>query len=310
MGASLLYLLVYVSIIVFVVMLVRKGMKYASTPIHLRWELYPVAHEAEHGEHGGSYFENLDWWTKPIKKSLIGELKAMIPEMLWIKTLYEHNRSMWYFSFPFHLGLYLLIGLLGLLFIGGIFNVFGAAVAPGSGGLTALLYYLTIGVGFLGLTLATAGCIGLLAKRLSDEKLRQYTAFKDFFNLAFILLVLLSWLFSWLFVDHGFGMAREFVSNLIAFKVKAGIPSAAVGLQMALLALLLSYMPFTHMMHFLAKYFTFHRVLWEDEPNLVGSKLEGKVKEVLSFPVSWSAPHIKGDGKKTWAEVVNEEIEE
>jgi hypothetical protein len=50
----------------------------------LRWELYPVPHEApERAEHGGSYFEESDWWTKKRKFNLGGELAAMLPEMLF-----------------------------------------------------------------------------------------------------------------------------------------------------------------------------------------------------------------------------------
>jgi len=55
------------------------------------------------------------------------------------------------------------------------------------------------------------------------------------------------------------------------------------------------------MMHLFAKYFLYHNVRWEDEPNIKGGKLEAKVKEALNFGVSWSAPHIQSG--KTWAEV-------
>jgi len=55
------------------------------------------------------------------------------------------------------------------------------------------------------------------------------------------------------------------------------------------------------MMHLFAKYFLYHNVRWEDEPNVKGGKLEKKVKEALNFGVSWSAPHIQAG--KTWAEV-------
>jgi hypothetical protein len=33
-------------------------------------------------EHGGSRFEEVDWWTKPTRFRLVGELKFIVPEML------------------------------------------------------------------------------------------------------------------------------------------------------------------------------------------------------------------------------------
>jgi hypothetical protein len=30
------------------------------------------------------------------------------------------------------------------------------------------------------------------------------------------------------------------------------------------------------------------------------------IQEALASPVTWSAPHIAGDGKKTWAQVAAE----
>jgi len=42
-----------------------KALRYATMPAHLRWELYPVAHEMGRASYGGSYFEEVDWWTRP-----------------------------------------------------------------------------------------------------------------------------------------------------------------------------------------------------------------------------------------------------
>jgi hypothetical protein len=54
------------------------------------------------------------------------------------------------------------------------------------------------------------------------------------------------------------------------------------------------------MSHFVGKYFTYHKVLWEDEPNLRGSEVEKKVREVLGYKVTWQAPHFTAG--RTWAE--------
>ncbi len=72
----LIQLLSYASFLVFVIGSVLAVVRYATMPMHLRWELYPVAHEKGR-DYGGSYLEDIDWWTKPRNRSLIGELRYM-----------------------------------------------------------------------------------------------------------------------------------------------------------------------------------------------------------------------------------------
>ena len=86
-----------------------------------------MPHEAGR-RHGGSRLEEYEWWTKPGKHSITGTVAAMGREILVIGTLWEHNRSLWYRSFPFHLGLYFLTGFLGLLGIGAVMQAAGAPV--------------------------------------------------------------------------------------------------------------------------------------------------------------------------------------
>jgi nitrate reductase gamma subunit len=128
---TLLQLLTYISLVIFLIGMVRTALKYLRMPIHLRWELYPVAHEKGR-DYGGSYFEDMDWWTKPREKSLLNELKFMVPEILLIRALYHHNRKLWTVSFPFHGGLYLLVGLLCLLLTGAVALALGVKVSPHS----------------------------------------------------------------------------------------------------------------------------------------------------------------------------------
>ncbi len=298
-----LQLLSYVSLVIFGMGIAWKALKYLRMPIHLRWELYPVAHEKGR-DYGGSYFEDIDWWTKPREKSLLNELKFMIPEILLIRALYHHNRKLWNASFPFHVGLYLLIGLLGLLFIGALAQALGIAVSPDSSSrLASLLYYLTILIGFLGLTLAVWGCARLLTKRFTDEDLKAYSTPLDYINLFFILAVLLCALFTWLFVDNSFIIAREYIQSLITLKTFSS-DSLALKAEITLLGIFMIYFPFTHMTHMFTKYFTYHKVRWEDEPNLKGEEIEARVKAVLQRNISWAAPHIP-TGKK-WSEIAKE----
>jgi nitrate reductase gamma subunit len=75
-----------------------------------------------------------------------------------------------------------------------------------------------------------------------------------------------------------------------------------------LLGLLVAYIPLTHMSHFVGKYFAYHTIRWNDAPNLRGGDQEQPIQDLLNRPVTWAAPHIRGDGKKTWADVATEEI--
>ncbi len=69
-------------------------------------------------------------------------------------------------------------------------------------------------------------------------------------------------------------------------------------------SLLVAYIPLTHMSHFFTKWFMYHDIRWSDEPNVVrGGPIERKLLKSLNYPVSWSAAHIGGDGKKNWVDV-------
>jgi nitrate reductase gamma subunit len=306
--ALLSHIIAYAALLVFLVAVITRTRRYLNTPIHLRWELYPVAHEKEHLKYGGSFMEDYEWWKRPRETSTVHMLERMIPEMLFIKALREHNRPLWYRSFPFHFGLYMLVGLLVLLFVGAFSEIGGLAVRAGTGSTFAsVIFYLTKIVGAIGLILGIIGTIGLLHRRLTDEDLEGYTAPSHIFNLVFFLLTLGVSFFAFITVDSSFALARGFVRSLVTFSF---LPTGSwlVTLEVVLASVLIAYIPLTHMSHFFTKYFAYHDVLWDDEPNRPGGRLEARLMEYLNYPVSWSAPHIAGDGKKTWADVATEEV--
>ena len=277
-------------------------------PLHVRWELYPVQHEAgKRAEYGGSYMEEVNWWEGEKKSSLYNEIRYMVPEILFLRGLKKDNPRLWNISFPFHFGFYLLIGTLALLILGAFSMVLGFPIAPGRGILSSLVYYLTILLGFLGLTLGTVGTAALFRHRLRDPELRNYSSFSDYWNLAFILAFFLVGLLTWLFHDHAFDGARAYVYSLLPF---GGIPAGMGGnrtflgaMSIILGSLLIAYIPLTHMSHMFMKYFMYHSVRWEDTPNLKGSRIEASVLGNLGLKPTWAAPHIGADGKKTWGEI-------
>ena len=152
------------------------------------------------------------------------------------------------------------------------------------------VYYATLITGGAGLVLGAIGSVCLLIKRRMDENLGPYTKRKDYFNLLFILAVFLTGILSWALVDHNFDAARGYLWHLVTFSPAESIEPVTVT-HIVLLLLLAIYMPFTNMMHFLAKWFTYHKVRWDDVPNLRGSNLERSLEFVHSQPLSWSSPH-------------------
>ncbi|MGA3128526.1 MAG: respiratory nitrate reductase subunit gamma [Candidatus Korobacteraceae bacterium] len=286
----LVFLLIYAGILVFLVGCVRRVLQYSRTPLHLRWELYPVPHETpERVLHGGSYFEESEWWKKKQRPNLAGELSFMIPEMLLLKGLWEFNRKLWYRSFPFHFGLYLLIGAAVFSGLGAILGRFSFAAA---------LFTLARCCAWSGLVLTVLGGAALFWRRLTDPELRNYTGLGDLVNVgAFALACALVILgrFAGDMVTLG-----TFARALLTFDASIKLPApASAGLILG--SVILAYIPYTHMAHFVAKYFTYHAVRWDDTPN--NARMAVRIAEYLTYRPTWLAPHIGADGVKTWADV-------
>ncbi len=283
----------YLAFAIFVIVVLWKFVKYATMPIHLRWELYPVPHEPEH-EHGGSFFEHQNIWQLERKHDKLNELKEMFEEMLFIKRMFLNKRDLWYVSWPFHAGVYMILAWLALLFVRAILVIAGVtSLLP----IADVLIQIT---GVIGVIAATLGCLGLLIKRVGSWELREYSAGVEIFNLLFVLVVLLTGLFAWIRFDPHFDIAKEYMLSLVTLgsHPMPALPNLIL-VHLILLELLFVYIPFTKIAHYVGKYYTFHAVLWEDAINKPGSEVEKKVKRCLQFRTSWSAPHFAG---RTWAE--------
>ena len=297
----LLYLFTYLSVLVFIILVISKIIKYSSTPVHVRWELYPVAHETDRNKYGGSYYEEEEWWKKKVKKNHFAELWVMFEEIFFLKGVYHNNKKLWLFSFPFHFGLYLIVGTFILIFasaildITSVINLYNTQSVIGN-----ILSIATDIFGYAGLAITFVGCVGLIIQRSTDEKFKFYNAPMDFINLYFILVLVISISITLLFSNPSFILSKYYARNLLSLNFEI-IPDTLFIIHIILISLFLLYFPITRMMHLFSKYFTYHNVRWEDEANVKGSKLEKRIKEALNFGVSWSAPHVKTG--KTWAEV-------
>ena len=300
MSGSIVIVVSYVLLAIFAVAFITRTLRIWKMPVHLRWELAPVPHEKGKGHYGGSYLEEPEWWTKPREKDAIAELTYMAKEIVFLKALWEHNRRMWWFSYPFHFGMYLLSAVLGLVVLGGIARVAGI---PGPGiGLVGTVVPILAGVGY---ALGAVGALGLFVSRILDPKLRVINTPLSFLNLLLLLGVFVSG--GWaIFTLESFPSAiLGFLTAFLTANLSVAIPGI-LALHVILAGVFLAYLPFTQMMHFVAKYFTYHEVRWNDEPLEPGSKMEREIQELLKQPVTWAAPHLRADGKKNWVDIATD----
>ncbi len=294
----------YLAVAVSIIAMLAKAFRYMKAPEHFRWELYPVPHEKGRAEYGGSYLEELDWWTKARESDKFKELSEMFQEIILLKGVYHNNKKVWVFSFPFHLGMYICIGWLMLLLLGAILQANDVVIGATAGGFGAIIHYLTLISGYAGLILSGVGAFGLLMWRLTDSRQRPYNSPSDYINLLLFVVVVVVALIAHATSDPSFAMLRGYVLALATFS-PAEVVGSLFAAEILLVSLLIMYIPLTRMSHFVAKYFLYHSVRWNDEPNFRGGAIEKRIIDLLGQKVGWSAPHIQTG--KPWADVVKGE---
>ncbi len=297
------YVLTYLCLAVFLLASGRLVYRNLVCPLHLRWELYPLPREGpERALYGGSRLEDLDWWKRRQIPSRWQEWTCMASEILFLRGLAKENRRLWRVSFPFHAGLYLTLVCFGLLVLHGLLSISLRPVC-GSPGPAALSGAIALS-GWSGMVMGAAGGVGLLWRRLTDRDLQACSTFSDYANLLFFCLFFLCGLMSILPGDWFLEGARAYVSGLLTGgrNPDGYVPGRSLTGAVAIVtaSLLIAYLPFTHMSHMTMKYFLYHRVRWDDAPNLPGGNLEGAVKENLGRRPTWMADHTGADGRKTW----------
>jgi nitrate reductase gamma subunit len=286
-----------------------------TLPAHLRWEIYPVQHETSaRAAYGGSYLEEINWWEKKQEKSFFNEVAYMLSEILLIRGLWKENRPLWWISFPFHFGLYLMIATFGLLFLHALVMLWTDYPAGSAGTLQSLLNILIVLAAWTGLILGSIGSIGLLYRRLADREMKRYSSFADYFNILFIFLFFISALVVILFSDPSLAGAKAYVFGLLS----GGLPlygytpgqSISGGVAIVSASLLVAYIPMTHMSHMFMKYFLYHQVKWDDAPNLRGGDIEAVFSRNLDYKPTWKAKHMEADGRKSWHDIASSTTKE
>lgn len=273
-ATTLVSVFVIIAFVGFLLLTAVKASKYSKMATHSRFDLYPVPKEGKkRAAYGGSYMEEVEWWNdKPRTIDRGTETIDIFKEMFLIKKLYVNQRAMWGPSFIFHWGLYFLFAWSVLLLI-------TVAWSP-----SWLLVFTGI-VGVIGFCLATLGAAILLIRRITDEGLRVYTTPAEFFNLLLILAVLVTGEVCWTTGASPFVIAKQ------VFTMSATTLSPLMIVHFILLGFLLLYIPVSKMGHYVGKFYSFRSVLWDNDPNVPGSKTERNFKRSAAQKpaTQWSA---------------------
>jgi nitrate reductase gamma subunit len=255
--------------LVFLIGLLMKIARNASMPAHVRWELYPIPNGA------------------------VAQIRVMSSEIFFLKGVFESNKPLWLWSWLFHSSLYLLIAAEFLSFIAaGFAGIIGAIE-----GVITLLLYVAFVCGILG----TAGTI---AVRLFSRKLRPYSSFASFFNLALLFAIFASGFIHVLLQPNAAGAIIEQSGSLIMLNNPPQLHPAAV-VHLCFVALFMAVYPFSQMAHAVAKYFAYHSVRWDDRSVDQIPNHASRLAKYLAFPVSWSATHVRGGKVMSWSDVVS-----
>ena len=276
---------------IFLLIITYRILAIIRLPIHLRWELAPIPHEKGKGRYGGSYLEEHEWWNKSHHRSRVAPVIYMVKEIFLLRGVWKHNRALWPFSFSLHIGIYLVIATVFL-------HVVNAVLIMAHSPLNILEFSRPIASVFAlgGYLLGSLGAISLMLKRALDRNLRLFSTFSTYLNLLFLCAVFVSGGYAWLHAGDFASDMSLFVQRLMTFNY--GITIAfPLALHIVISLLFILYLPLTHMIHFITKYFTYHGIRWDDKPQ--DEQMGKEVNMLLAQPVTWSAPHVKTDKKTT-----------
>jgi nitrate reductase gamma subunit len=300
----LLAAITYFGYVFVITLYTLKIKKYLSLPVHLRSEVYPEIPGAQ-GSAETSPYENLDGWTKPHGKNRLRRFWFLFSDYFLLAAYFRRNINYWYFLYPWHIGFITIISFHILSFFGAVALLLGIPVVSGSPSLLGnALYSFSLIMGGISFTSGLVGSVGMLITRLTRTDLRDYATPQNYFTYIFLLAVFFSGLYAWLVVDPSFLEYREFWKGLITLK-PIDVEFAS-GLHIFFFALLLIYLPFTRSLHYITRLFGFLLIRWDDAPNVKGSLLEKKIKEMLDQKVDWKGPHVKTGS--TWNELAGESM--
>jgi nitrate reductase gamma subunit len=150
-----------------------------------------------------------------------------------------------------------------------------------------------------GYLLGGSGAIGLILKRALDAGYRPFTTVTRYLHLVFLSLVFFSGIYAWFATGDFARETSAFIKSLVT--IDTGITAAfPLSMHFIICLLFIIYLPLTDMAHFMAKYFTYHYIRWNDTPQ--NEKMTRELQRLLTQPVGWSATHVPARGQKSWAD--------
>jgi nitrate reductase gamma subunit len=99
--------------------------------------------------------------------------------------------------------------------------------------------------------------------RLVDGNLRVLSSFEEYFNLAFLAVVATAGLRA--SVPHASSSSRSYILGLLTFQPGGTSLAWDQLLAVFLVSLFLIYLPWSKMIHYISKYFTYHHINWQKE---------------------------------------------
>jgi len=182
---------------------------------------------------------HLPWVLYPIP-SYPGQLQYMASEILTFRTLLHYNLKVWVGSYLFHIGLAFFLAWFLTFLAGWPMNILGK----------------------IGGILILGGATYLFILRLISRSMRTVSSFVEFFNLGIFILFTLTGIC----VVYGQRVdlveIRDFFLGLLRFAPKTPPKETSFLILLFIAEGFLVYLPFSKMVHYISKYFSYHRVKW------------------------------------------------
>ena len=182
---------------------------------------------------------HVKWTLYPVPEGLTGQLRYMAKEMFTFETLYKFNRRLWFGSFSMHMAM-VGFAVFFILYLSGWSTIFAVQVC---------------------LSVILIAAIYIIGLRIYDKNLRLLSNFEEFFNLVFLAGVAAAGLAA--SAPYVPVSLRRYFFGLVQFRPDVSFLSVVHILAVFLGGLFLMYLPFSKMIHYVSKYFTYHHINWQ-----------------------------------------------
>jgi nitrate reductase gamma subunit len=199
-------------------------------------------------------------------------------EILFFSTLFRQRRYLWPFSLSLHLGIYLLVVSLLILSSGLLATRFGLCQKDCLSGAVSFSSSAGHIFGFCGSSV-------LLCLRLFHPDLRPFSSNSKYLSLSLLACLFGTGLYGYLSTDL-YGAYRSYMEYL--FGMREGLELAIQGyIHLIATLVFIVWLPLSDMVHFVAKYFTYHRIRWDRKS--IDTSMERRLRRLRSQRISWAS---------------------